>query len=170
MIILNAFTREDWPESLRPLIRAAERRREISVGGAQLAKLRRAARTIRRQRIYTGVVGGRRAWRHMKVILADGRIAELFMAKRGVAVVTWMDEFAVRPNKIGACRTDELRPFKLPSAVLLGSLKRGIIEKPSLRKAKAAQINGNGSAPVREGSRPRGRPKGVLGKPGGSKP
>jgi hypothetical protein len=93
----------------------------------------------------------------MKVVLADGHIAELFMARRGAAVVTWVDQFSVRPNKIGACRTDELRRFKLPAAVALGGCKRGVKERQSAKKARCARING--CRPVRPSSRPRGRPR-----------
>jgi hypothetical protein len=50
-----------------------------------------------------------------------------------------------------------IRRFKNPAAVLLGSRKRGIKERPSVTKASAARHNGN--LPVRPGSRPRGRPK-----------
>jgi len=157
MIALDSIERDAWPESLRPLAEANKRQIDLSFAGEQLAKLRRDARTRRRQRIYTGVIDGKRAWRHMKVVLADGHIAELFMARRGAAVVTWVDQFSVRPNKIGACRTDELRRFKLPAAVALGGCKRGVKERQSAKKARCARING--CRPVRPSSRPRGRPR-----------
>lgn len=157
MITLDSIERDRWPEALRPFAESAKRQVDINLAAVQLARRRPNAKARRRQRIYTGVVDGRRAWRHMQVILTDGRIAELFMARRGAAVVTWVDEFAVRPNKIGACRTDEVRRYKLPAAVALGVCKRGVKEHQSAKKAKAARING--CAPPRPGSRPRGRPR-----------
>jgi hypothetical protein len=142
--------RRFWPAS-------RQRQIEISFAGAQLAKLRRDAKARRRQRIYTGPIDGRRGWRGMIVILTDGHIGELVMARRGAALIMWRDEFAVEPDKIGACRTDELRRYKLPAAVALGRCKRGVTERPSAKKARAARINGH--SPPRPGSRPRERPK-----------
>jgi hypothetical protein len=157
MIALDGIERDNWPEALKPFAQAAHQQIEISFAAAQLAKLRRDAKTRRRQRAYTGVIDGKRGWRRMKVILADGHIGELVMARRGAALVTWRDEFAVKPDKIGACGTDELRRYRLPAAVLLGGCKRGVKERSSTRKAKAARING--CVPPRPGSRPRGRPR-----------
>ena len=157
MIALDSIERDAWPESLKPFARAINLKIETSFAGATLARLRRDASIRRRQRVYTGVISGRRAWRHMKVVLADAYIGEVLMARRGAAMVMWRDEFAVKPDKIGACATNELRPFKLPAAVLLGALKKGVKEKPSQRKACAAR--NNGCKPPRPGSRPRGRPR-----------
>lgn len=168
MIALDSIERDRWPESLRPLAEVTTRQIEISSAGEQLARLRPDARTRRRQRIYTGAIDGRRAWRGMKVILSDGHIGELVTVRRGAALVMWRDEFAVKPDKIGACRTGELRRYKLPAAVALGGRKRGVKERPSARKAKAARING--CAPPRPGSRPRGRPRAIPSPTAGSSP
>ena len=157
MIDLSVTARYDWPESLRPLFEATKHQIEVSLAGAQLAKLRRDAKARRRQRIYTGVVGRRRAWRHMQVVLADGRIAELLVARRGAAMVAWQDDFAIKPERVGGCRTDDLRRYKVPAAVILGGLKKGRKERPSAKKGRCAR--GNGCRPVRPGSRPRGRPR-----------
>jgi hypothetical protein len=67
------------------------------------------------------------------------------------------DNLAVNPNRVAACRTEELRQYRLPAAVLLGSLKRGAKERQSIKKARAARLNG--FAPPQPGSRPRGRPR-----------
>jgi hypothetical protein len=159
MIELDTIDETSWPESLKPQIKATKQRVEVSVAATQLRKLRCDAKARRRQRVYTGRVGRRRAWRGMKVILPDGHIGELLLARRGAALVRWRDEFSISPDKMGGCRTDELRPFKLPSAVLLGSRKKGVVEKPSERKAMAVRLNG--SCPPRPGSRPRGRPRSI---------
>jgi len=50
-----------------------------------------------------------------------------------------------------------LRRYRLPEAVLLGQLKRGVKEVASA--AKAAASRSNGRLPPRPGSRPRGRPR-----------
>jgi hypothetical protein len=157
MIDLNDIARDEWPEPLLPLIRATKQEMDTSAAASELAMLRRDAKARRRQRVYTGRIGRRRGWRGMKLLLADGHIGELLMARRGAALVLWRDEFAIKPDRIGACKTGELRRFKLPSAVLLGSLKRGTIERPSARKTRAARINSH--APPRPGSRPKGRPR-----------
>lgn len=90
-------------------------------------------------------------------VVVNGQVAELLFAKRGAAAIRWRDELSLRPEQYGACRTTELRPFKNPAAVLFGSLKRGVRERPSAKKARAARCNG--SRPPRAGSRPRGRPR-----------
>src|SRR5260370_40151446 len=108
MIALDGIDRDQWPESLRPFAEEAKRQAEISLAGTQLARLRTGAKTRRQQRVYTGVVDGRRAWRGMKVVLAEGQIGALITAQRGFAIVSWRDEFSVSPVKMGACRIEEL--------------------------------------------------------------
>jgi hypothetical protein len=156
MIDLNVYSTAQWPASLHPLIEAARLKSEKSFAGAELAKLRRDAKTRHRQRVYTGVIGNQRAWRNMKVILPDGSIGTVYFARRGAAVVLWRDELALKPDKVGACKTAELRRYKCPAAVILGACKHGVKERPSAQKAKAARING--CCPPRPGNRPRGRP------------
>src|SRR5208282_3107264 len=129
---------------------------DISLAGAQLARLRWEG-TPRRNRVYTGRVNGRRGWRGMWVILLNGCVGELLFAKRGAAAIRWRDEFSLRPDQYGACNANELKPFKSPAAVMLGSRKSGVKERPSAKKARSARLNG--PRPPRPGSRPRGRPR-----------
>ncbi len=147
----------DCPDAARPALEESQRRAEIRIAGEQLARLRRDAEARRRKRIYTGVIGGRRAWRGMPVVLQRGLIGNVFLARQGIAVVNWTDPFNINPNRVGYFRVGDLTRFKLPAAALLGSQKRGIKERPSARKARA--VRRNGSAPPRPGSRPRGRPR-----------
>jgi hypothetical protein len=155
MIDLKQLEMAGLPEAIRSLIEQAERRADVCVAGKQLSKLRRETKN-RPRRIYTGVLGRKRGWRGMKVVLPDGKIGVLFMARRRLAWVTWRDEFALKPERHGVFRTTEICPFKLPAARLLGSAKRGCRERISQRKAEVARLNGR--LPVRPGSRPRGRP------------
>jgi hypothetical protein len=155
MIDLKQLEMAGLPEGVRSLIEQAERRAEISVAASQLSKLRREAKD-RPRRVYTGVLGSKRGWRGMRIVLPDGKIGVLFMAWRGLAWVRWRDEFALKPERHGVFRTTEICPFKVPAARLLGSAKRGCKERVSRRKAEAARVNGR--LPVRPGSRPRGRP------------
>jgi hypothetical protein len=156
MVSLNDIRLDDLPEQLRALAACAQEQADISLAAAQLGMLRHEART-RQPRVYTGRVFDRRAWRGMRVILPNGQIGSLYRAVRGAAVVSWRDEFALRPDQHVAVGTEELQPFKIPAAVILGGAKQGIRERPSARKAEVARRNGR--APVRPGSRSRGRPR-----------
>src|SRR5947207_1058122 len=147
---------EAIPERLRAALASAQNKSDISTAASQLAKMKRLNRP-RRWRVYTGRVGRKRGWRGMKVVLPDGQIGELVTARRGAAFVVWRDEFALNPEQHAALWVEDLRRFKSPAAVLLGSLKKGVVEKPSARKAQIVRLNG--SRPVRPGSRPRGRPR-----------
>ena len=61
MIILDGIERDQWTESLKPLIAAAKRQVDVSLAGVQLARLRVGAKTRRQQRVNTGVIAGKRA-------------------------------------------------------------------------------------------------------------
>jgi len=156
MISLDDIRIGEVPEHLRARAAAAQQEADISLAGTQLAKLRQQG-AKRQTRLFTGRVFGRRGWRGMQVILPNGRIGTLFRARRGAALVSWRDEFALRPDQYAALSTADLKPFKHAAAMLLGAAKRGVRERKSLQKARAARING--AAPPRPGSRPRGRPR-----------
>lgn len=157
MVNLNDIRIGEIPEHLKELAGAAQRDADIKFAASQLARLRHEART-RPARTYTGrVFSGRRAWRGMRVLLPNGRVGALYRVLRGVAVVQWRDEFALRHVQHAALGIGELKPFKLAAAMLLGARKRGVKERTSRRKARAARING--AAPPRPGSRARGRPR-----------
>jgi len=156
MISLDAIRIDDVPVSLRSLALAGQRKADISLAASQLAMLGHEAKT-RQPRVYTGRVFARRAWRGMQVVLPNGRVGALYRALRGLAVVAWREDFALRPDQYVAIDVGDLHRFKFPAAAILGSGKRGVRERPSKRKADAARING--SAPPRPGSRPRGRPR-----------
>lgn len=155
MVTLNDLRFDELPEHLKALAASAQQRADISVAAGQLARLSHEART-RPPRVYTGRVFGKRAWRGMKVLLPNGLIGQLYRAVRQVATVTWRDELSLRPDQQGVLNIAELRKFRHPAARLIGSLKRGVRERPSPRKVRAARTNG--SAPPRPGSRRRGRP------------
>ncbi len=156
MISLNDIRLDELPEQLRALAACAQEQADISLAAAQLGMLHNDART-RPPRVYTGRIFGKRAWRGMQVILPNGRVGRLYRVMRGVAVVTFRDEFDLRPDQHVAVGTEELQPFRFPAAVILGRAKRGVRELPSSKKAQAARTNG--AAPSRPGSRPRGRPR-----------
>ena len=108
------------------------------------------------QRRWTGVVFGRRAWVGQPVVLPDKTVGWIKQAQAGLVCVRTC---AFKPE-IGAVHdylaAGELQPYRLPEAVLLGSLKKGAKEQKSA--VKAASSRRNGSAPVKPGSRQRGRP------------
>jgi len=154
MITLDESRIQQVPEHLRPLAASIQREADIRFAAAELARL---PRRVKAQRVYTGRVFGKRAWRTMNVVLPDGRIGELHRVVRGIAIVSWHDRLSLRPTQYGALEIAELRKLRHPAAILMGGLKLGITERASPKKAEAARRNGRCS--VRPGSRPRGRPR-----------
>jgi len=101
-------------------------------------------------------------WRDRPILLPDGRKAYTFGIRRSRIVWTldagrllgfWDSDDVWR---WGVLPVEEVRVYKDPAAVLLGSCKRGVLERPSKRKKAACRHNGR--MPVRPGRRPRGRP------------
>ena len=138
--------------------------RVLSEAGSALAALRsgyRANRQRRKIRKWTGYLGHReRAWRGRKVILPDGRVAEIYAAIRGLVGLAPQQRTKFRAADL-LVRADQVHVWKHPAAVLLGRAKAGIVERKSVRKARAARLNA--SLPPRPGSQPRGRPRSTKG-------
>ena len=149
---------------LRPLL--ADLRRAALAGdplskaaqelGSRPKLLLKARRKVKR--VWTGFVQGERTWRGRVVVLPNRQLAEIIQVSRGSAVVL-LNQVDGNGNRImQACPASSLSLYKLPSAIRLGRLKRGVTEPKSLAKAESSRRNG--SKPVRPGSRPRGRPQG----------
>lgn len=155
MVNLDDLRIEQLPDRLKEIAALAQREADLSFAGRELGRLRQEAR-IRPPATSTGKVFGRRARVGMFVLLPSGQIGRLTKALRGTAFVTWTDPRLLRPEQHAALQAGELRPFKLPAAVVLGGAKKGIQEKKSIRKLEAARRNG--TRPPRVGSRRRGRP------------
>jgi hypothetical protein len=152
---------ESWIDDVcgpdKNLVDVARQRAEISMAGEALRRLGSQPRA-QVPRKFTGRIGhGRRGVVGQTVVLADHSLGRLLVARRGWICVAHVDPFSVRRNRISYFPAAEVAPFKDPSAVALGRAKRGIRERPSPQKARAARVNG--SAPPRPGSRPRGRPR-----------
>lgn len=128
--------------------------------------VRSAAKTLARlprkqERKWTGWLNGIHCWHGKPVTLPDGSLGLLMLLHRDRALVCMenaedIDGFRIRPFL-----RQQLRVAKNPAAVLIGSLKRGVREKQSERKAEAARRNG--CCPCRPG-RKRGRPAGLAAK------
>jgi hypothetical protein len=107
---------------------------------------------------WTGWLHGERCWRGRLVILPDGEVAPLLWCSRGrVLLLNDRDLDFADYLRWGRRREEEVLLSKCPEAALLGSLKRGVRERPSLSKAAAARQNSR--LPAKPGSRPRGRPR-----------
>jgi hypothetical protein len=109
-------------------------------------------------RKWTGFVFGRkRSWVGQQVVLPDKSVGWIKQAQAGMVCVrtsvTDPLDGAVH-DYLGAAA---LKPYRLPEAVLLGSLKRGKKERTSAVKAAASRRNG--ATPPKPGHRPRGRPR-----------
>jgi len=122
-----------------------------------------AARTLARlprnqPRKLTGWLHGQHCWRGRLLALPDGEVAPLLWCSRGrVLLRNYRDLELPDFLRWGGRREHDVRFHKCPEAVLLGSRKAGVKERPSTRKQQAAQRNG--AMPARAGSRRRGRPK-----------
>ena len=107
-----------------------------------------AGRALRRRaglsRKRTGRVHGQWMSRDQPIRLGNGRLVYIYAALRGR--VAWNaapgDEREIGPGKCGVATVDEVALAKLPAAVCLGRLKRGVRERPSELKAAAARRNG----------------------------
>lgn len=103
--------------------------------------LQRRARQPRRR---TGKVHGQWMFRDRPIKLGNGRLVYIYAALRGR--VAWNaapgGEREIGPGKCGVATVDEVALAKLPAAVCLGRLKRGVRERPSELKAAAARRNG----------------------------
>jgi hypothetical protein len=132
----------------------------LSLAAAELGRLRKGYRRNRHRKklkTWTGYLAdGQRAWRGLRVILPNGRIALIYGVVRGWVGVTWDDPAAREGLGMARLRVEEVTPYKLPAAVALGRGKRGKKERPSIAKRLAAQANG--CMPTRSGKK-RGRPR-----------
>lgn len=125
-----------------------------SAASVAAAALRRLPRDVKRP--WTGWLHGKHLRRDDLVILPDGRVGRIYGAVRG-SVIVWKDPIPETGLPAEIFRAEDLRAYKNPHAVVLGSLKRGSKEAPSNAKREACRRNG--SKPPRPGSRPRGRPR-----------
>jgi hypothetical protein len=142
-------------EDLQDMLAASARRQRRSLAGWVLG-----SRLKKPQRIWTGWVRGQHYWRGRKVIAPEGTVGAVYGSVRSKVIVRVEDPHSILGFADRVYNADDLGVYKLPAAVELGKGKRGVREKKSERKAAAARINGY--APVRPGSRQRGRPKNPL--------
>ena len=116
-------------------------RGEVLLPSAAGHALQRRAGQPRRR---TGKVHGRWMFRDQPIRLGNGLLVYIYAALRGR--VAWNaapgDEREIGPGKCGVAKIDEVGLAKLPAAVSLGRLKRGVRERPSELKAAAARRNG----------------------------
>jgi hypothetical protein len=154
-LITQLLRPEPKPTSQADLLRVA-----ASQAGQVLAIRRRLA--ARRHgpddRKWTGVVFGRkRSWVGQKVVLPDQSIGWIKQAQAGIVCVRTSVTDPLDGAVHDYLEATALKPYRLPEAVLLGSLKRGKTERVSAIKAAASRSNGK--LPPKPGSRPRGRPR-----------
>lgn len=136
---------------------------ELSRAASVLGRLRRGYRRNRRRskpRRWVGYLGdGSRAWFGQRVFLPNGTLGFVCAVLRGEVVARWDDPHSIEAVQFGLFQADEVRPYRLPAAVMMGQAKRGTKERSSERKAQAARRNGR--MPTRPGRR-RGRPRSVV--------
>jgi len=128
---------------------------------ATSAEISRAASALaqmpRKRRPWTGWLHGQRLRRMTPVVVPGGEVMPAYFVRRGKVYVLLPDEPRFAGRAFERFDQKEVKIYQSPDARLLGALKRGRREKPSLQKALAAR--NNGSKPPKVGSRPRGRPR-----------
>ena len=108
------------------------------------------------KRKWTGFIAGQRCWRGRLATLNDGRFVQIERVVRGKATIRIIQANGEVITQLFSAATKMLRLYKRPEAVLMGRLKRGVIERKSAKKA--ASCRRNGAMAVRLGHRKRGRP------------
>jgi hypothetical protein len=150
-------------------ITTAEARKRLTQGEfgllASMAAHTLGARPRGRRKRWTGWLSDREhAWRGRKVVAPGSQVGHVVVALRGQVLVEWDDPFWIEGRRRAVYRADQIRVFKDPAAILLGSMKSGVREKPSARKRESCMHNGR--RPCARGKR-RGRPpKPVKSAPG----
>ena len=133
--------------------KSAVTQEQISEAARSVAKLPR-----NQSRRWTGWIDGQRCWRGRLVLTPAGDVLPLLMANRGRVLLQEISDQDLPVIEIWlrtVWRSEEVKIAKHPAAVLLGKRKRGIVERPSEAKQRAARQNG--VRPCRPG-RHRGRP------------
>jgi len=134
------------PTSAREPKSAVPTATEISAAARSLARLRRT-----QPRKWTGWLHGEHCWRGRLVVLPGGEAAPLIWCGRKRILLQNIHDLPFREWLLwGARREKEVKLFRHPSAVALGRMKRGVRERKSEAKARAARLNGL------RGGRPRG--------------
>jgi hypothetical protein len=123
---------------------------EISAAGRALQLL------PRRRRIYIGRLRGVRIRRLTPIVLPDGRVLPAYFIRRGNIYALLPDGPEYEGRFFERFRLEQLKIHRSMEAALLGSLKRGKKEMPSVAKQRTARRNG--CQPARAGRR-RGRPR-----------
>lgn len=144
-------TLDELPWSLMRLAVDPQHGEMVIHAAAVLGAMKKRTHELR----YTGVVDGRRRRFGQLVKMPCGRVVKLLGALRGQAVVYWKDPESIYGDQLVVVHVSDLRVVKNPAAVILGRLKAGARERPSVRKQRAARRNGK--MPCRPG-RKRGRP------------
>ena len=148
-------------DQIEQLKAEGKRRTAITLAACALGCRKRGCKERQCQpRIWTGYLEGRRrAFRGQPVILANGTLGFIYGILRGKAAIWKESPFVVGEREHMVVDVSDIQPYKLPSAVLLGSQKRGTKELPSPRKQEACRKNG--CRPCHPG-RARGRPKKAI--------
>ena len=135
-------------------------RKAVTVAACAMGLRRRGFKERRRERVFTGFLWDRkRAHRGQAVVLPDGSLGFIYVIQRGTACVWRTSPFTVGEEEQFVVKLSDLRRYKMPSAVLLGRQKAGVVERPSARKRESCRRNG--CRPCHSGCC-RGRPKKPL--------
>ena len=142
----------DLPKTPSPVFLRIKLRLAAHTAAKTLARLPRKSKRERKDR-----PEGDHRWHGKPVILPDGSPGRLMQLHRDKALVCIYDATAIEGFRVQPFHRRELRLGKHPAAVILGSRKAGVRERPSA--VKQATARRNGAMPCRPGKR-RGRPRG----------
>ena len=92
---------------------------------------------------WTGWLHGYHCQRGQPLVLESGEVAELAWCCRGRVLLKIRRDMEFSEYlRWGARREHQVQLVKRPEAVAVGRMKRGVRERPSLRKQEAARRNG----------------------------
>src|SRR5688572_509197 len=89
------------------------------LGGLRKGYTRNRGRS--KPRRWTGYLGdGTRAWFGQRVFLPNGILGFICAVLRGQVVARWDDPHCIEGVKFGLFKATDVRPFRLPAAILVG--------------------------------------------------
>ncbi len=134
-------TKPQMPNPVRQVQKTESAATPIQVSDAarKLASLPR-----QQQKRFTGWLNRQHCWRGRLVVIPSGEAVPLIWCQRGRVLVQYPDDSLefLEYLRRAVLREKQVRFFRHPAAVLLGSRKKGVRETPSERKRLACRQNG----------------------------
>jgi hypothetical protein len=129
-------------ENQGPPTSAWEPKSAVPTAAEITAAARALARRCRKPKRWTGWLHGKRMWRLKPVVVPGGRTLQAYVVRRGWVYVALPNTPEHAGRFFDLYRAEDVQIAKDPHATILGSLKAGRKERPSLLKQQTARLNG----------------------------